>query len=207
MATKAVPSVREPPSIFEPATPIGRLIRRRQNELGLRTGHLVARLGYQNLGRGANHIQLLCSTLWSDAVTGFHRACKDRLLANLPAALDLSEHEVKAAIDETRQQIEAERRRKYRPVASISTTAPPIRGWMDSMTRGRWLWVYFDQTLPVEAIHRQIQGEIWRRKEANLVDPTGYRIYWFDRIERYDLAGKLLDVREAYEGVATAASR
>jgi hypothetical protein len=74
---------------------------------------------------------------------------------------------------------------------------------MDALLRGRGLWVRFDPFLSVQAIHRAIQAEIARRKEADLIEePTGYRIFWFDRIERYDLGGNLLEVREVYDGVA-----
>jgi hypothetical protein len=150
---------------------------------------LARRLGYKNIGKGCRRLE---------QISQGDLARMDPLLAKLPAALDLTEHVVTAAIEETRQHVEAERRRNYRPVAAIITTGPKIQGLMDALLRGRRLWMIFDASLPVEAIHRQIQAEIARRKEADLIEePIAYRIFWADRVERYDLAGHLLEVREA----------
>jgi hypothetical protein len=173
------------------------MIRRRLRELGLNRADLARRLGYKNAGKGCRRLEQIYDG---------DLARLGPLLAKLPAALELPPDDVAAAIEETRQQAEAERRRTYRPVASIETVGPPIRGWMDSMTRGRYLWI---EPLPVEDIlHMSIQGQIRRRWAARLIEePIGYRIYWFDRIERYDLVGNLLDVRAAFDGVATTASR
>jgi hypothetical protein len=170
-----------------PPTPIGRLIRRRLRELGLNRAQLARRLGYRNVGKGCRRLEQIYDG---------DLARLDPLLGRLAGALDLPPDEVTAVIEETRQEAEAERRRKYRPIASIATTGPEIRGFIDALLRGRNLWVEFDPLLSTQAIHRAIQAEIARLKGADLIEePIGYRIFWFDRIERYDLSGKLLEVR------------
>jgi hypothetical protein len=45
------------PSIFEAATPIGRLIQARMAELRLRRWQLAARLGYRNISKGCRRLE------------------------------------------------------------------------------------------------------------------------------------------------------
>jgi hypothetical protein len=187
-----------------PPTPLGRLIHRRMRELGLRPVRVAALLGYKNLGKGCRRL---------DQISQGDVARLDLLLAKLPAVLDLPPDEVMAAVKETRQQIEsakrereeAERRRYFRPHAYI-VTEPDVQGRMIH----RFRWIDFGSWLSIEDIHRRVQAEILhrQRKQYLVAKPVGYEIFWTpDRLERFDLDGNLLEVREPYYKAATAASR
>jgi hypothetical protein len=173
-----------------PRTPLGRLIYRRLRELGLRPAALAARLGYKNLSKGCRRIDEICQG---------DLARKERIVACLPAALELRDDVVEVAVEETRDQIErareAERRASFRPAARI-TTERKVHGRCAAMLQ----WVYFDSDLPVEDIHRLVQTAIRRRGWTGWIDlgrPTGYVLFLSpDRRESYDVAGNLIEVQD-----------
>jgi hypothetical protein len=193
-------------SIFEAPTPIGRLIHARMQELRLRRGQVAARLGYENISKGARRLeQVSCGDL----------AGKEALLAKLPRALNLPEDVVAAAVEETRSQIEREIqaeferqearwRARFRPHALISTErSVPSPIFMAIFIGPETLKrVNFDASLPVAAIHEHVQDEIRRRQERTgqitcFGKATGYVLNWTpDRAERFDLAGNLIEVMD-----------
>jgi transcriptional regulator with XRE-family HTH domain len=165
-------------------TPLGRLIQRREKELGLRRAQLAALFGYQNIGKG-------CRRLAQISQGDLRRM--EPLLNKLPAVLDLPEDLVTAAIDEMRrterEHKEGERRPNFRPFAWIYTERNES-GFIINFMRSRW--VEFDASLPVEEIHRLVQATIERRQKTwTLSAATGYALHFTpDRSERFDLTGK-----------------
>jgi PAS domain S-box-containing protein len=81
-------------------TPLGRLIQRRLRELGIRSVHFAARLGYRNMSKGSRRIDQVCRG---------DLAHKEQLSGNSPKALDLPDDVVAAATDATRSQVDGVR--------------------------------------------------------------------------------------------------
>ena len=193
-------------------TPLGRLIRERMKELGLRRGQLAARLGYRNISKGCRRLE---------QVSSGDLAGKEALLAKLPGALDLPREVVAKAIQETIEEIERAQRAEeeraearwradFTPHAIITTErSVPSPIFVVAFFGTDWLKrIDLEVALPVNAIHRQIQDVIQRRlarwdgQIPCFGAATGYVINWTpDRAERFDLPGTRLEVLDRAERV------
>ena len=146
--------------------------------LGLRRATLAARLGYTtNISKGMRRIDEVCR---GDI------AHLGPLLAKLPRALNLPEHLVTAAVEETPKQVKQRRPRHVYPRVWISH--PDVDFYIHKHLR----FIILDKDLSVESMHRQIRAEIARRQSTypRMGPVDGYVIH-FDRkrAERYDLDG------------------
>src|SRR5919109_724794 len=153
--------------LITPPTPIGRLVHCRMRWLGLSRAQLAALCGYRNRAKGTRRIEQIChGDLWR----------MEPLLAKLPTVLNLQQDVVMAAIEETRKQVEQRRPRRHYPLVWISH--PDVDYYIYKHLRFIWL----DEDLPVEEMHRQIRAEIARRQSTypRMGPVDGYVIH-FDR--------------------------
>jgi hypothetical protein len=177
--------------------PLAQLIQSRMKELGIRSGALAARLGYLNLSKGARRIDELC---------GGDLAGKEWLLANLPRALSLPDEVAKAAVDETRKELERAReadrqraeaawRAAFKPHAYLlGTNVRPSSITFFGITGGaeRWLVIPLDHSQPPLSYAAQALAVVRRTPVVQFFGATtGFIVnYTPDHAVRFDLQGK-----------------
>jgi hypothetical protein len=184
--------------------PIATLVSGRCKELSLRPVELIRRCGYKNVSKGLRRLEHFCQGNFTGS---------DTLIRTLPAALDVPEEVVTAAIEDTQRQIheakEAAWRAAFVPHAVILTESERPTQLFVAIFLGieRLLRVDFDLTKsPTTYIQQALDGlrhklqrwklQRWKSDQIPTFGrPTGIIInYSPDYAVLFDLEGNAVDV-------------